>query len=290
MSLESKIGIFVTAEHYAFSIGIMNKAKFFLEYVTSPFFKMLQTVYTDGIKLYQLYRSPTTKLWSGNQIMYSRWISIGTWKVAVSRLSATRALSSIDMNVIGSGPSKIQASIMSSINDFPIILSLFFYLRLLSERNSLTGTISHFLGKNHKYKVDRFILNPIFLSSACKSSIVFTERVSVRLRSSVTVEACTMLTFADRRSGCSLLILGWPVACQLHGLKIIAADSFSMQTFSMPSFIVCLRFFMPWLALFNRKLTKLNVSKQILVIAKLSGRKYFIVRGFVCDIIHPERK
>ena len=162
VSLESKIGIFVTAEHYAFSIGIMNKAKFFLEYVTSPFFKMLQTVYTDGIKLYQLYRSPTTKLWSGNQIMYSRWISIGTWKVAVSRLSATRALSSIDMNVIGSGPNKIQASIMSSINDFPIILSLFFYLRLLSERNSLTGTISHFLGKNHKYKVDRFILNPIF--------------------------------------------------------------------------------------------------------------------------------
>ena len=30
-----------------------------------------------------------------------------------------------------------------------------------------------------------------------------------------------------------------------------------------------------------------RITTQILVIAKLNERKYFILRGFVCDIIRP---
>ena len=107
--------------------------------MTTPFFETLHTSFTDGVKLC---RSPTTKLMSGS---WSRHINIGTCKVAVARPSATRTLSSIDMNVIASGPYKIQASNMSSINDFANILSLFFFLRLFSGRNSLTGIFSTYL-------------------------------------------------------------------------------------------------------------------------------------------------
>ena len=32
-----------------------------------------------------------------------------------------------------------------------------------------------------------------------------------------------------------------------------------------------------------------RIAAQILVIAKLTGRKYFILRGFVCDIIRPSK-
>ena len=30
-----------------------------------------------------------------------------------------------------------------------------------------------------------------------------------------------------------------------------------------------------------------RIAKQILVIAKLNGRKYYILKGFVCDVISP---
>ena len=30
-----------------------------------------------------------------------------------------------------------------------------------------------------------------------------------------------------------------------------------------------------------------RIAKQILVIAKLNGRKKFILKGFVCDVISP---
>ena len=76
-----------------------------------------------------------------------------------------------------------------------------------------------------------------------------------RLQSSVTMEACTMLTITDRRSCWSLLILGRPVACRLYGFKIPAADSLSLQTLWMLSFIVSLCFLMRSVALFNLKLT-----------------------------------
>ena len=33
-----------------------------------------------------------------------------------------------------------------------------------------------------------------------------------------------------------------------------------------------------------------NVETKILVIAKLEGRKNFILRGFVCDIILPSKE
>ena len=33
-----------------------------------------------------------------------------------------------------------------------------------------------------------------------------------------------------------------------------------------------------------------NNATQILVTAKLNGRKYFILRGFVCDIIRPRKE
>ena len=33
-----------------------------------------------------------------------------------------------------------------------------------------------------------------------------------------------------------------------------------------------------------------RIATQILVIAKLNGRKDFILRVFVCDIIHPSKK
>ena len=32
------------------------------------------------------------------------------------------------------------------------------------------------------------------------------------------------------------------------------------------------------------------IATQILVIAKLNGRKDFILRGFVCDIIRPSKQ
>ena len=32
------------------------------------------------------------------------------------------------------------------------------------------------------------------------------------------------------------------------------------------------------------------IATQILVIAKLNGRKYFILRGFICDIIRPSKE
>ena len=81
------------------------------------------------------------------------------------------------------------------------------------------------------------------------------HNVSVRLRSSATVEACTMLTIADRRSGWSLLLFGRPVACQLYGLKILVSDSSSVQILLMLSFIDCLSFLMHSLAVSNLKLT-----------------------------------
>ena len=33
-----------------------------------------------------------------------------------------------------------------------------------------------------------------------------------------------------------------------------------------------------------------RIATQILVIAKLNGRKDFILRGFVCDIIRPYKE
>ena len=33
-----------------------------------------------------------------------------------------------------------------------------------------------------------------------------------------------------------------------------------------------------------------RISTQILVIAKLNGRKDFILRGFICDIICPSKE
>ena len=33
-----------------------------------------------------------------------------------------------------------------------------------------------------------------------------------------------------------------------------------------------------------------RIATEILVIAKLSGRKDFILRVFVCDIIHPSKE
>ena len=33
-----------------------------------------------------------------------------------------------------------------------------------------------------------------------------------------------------------------------------------------------------------------RIATQILVIAKLNGRKGFILRGFVCDIIRPTKE
>ena len=33
-----------------------------------------------------------------------------------------------------------------------------------------------------------------------------------------------------------------------------------------------------------------RISTQILVIAKLNGRKDFILRGFICDIIRPSKE
>ena len=32
------------------------------------------------------------------------------------------------------------------------------------------------------------------------------------------------------------------------------------------------------------------IATQILVIAKLNGRKDFTLRGFICDIIHPSKE
>ena len=32
------------------------------------------------------------------------------------------------------------------------------------------------------------------------------------------------------------------------------------------------------------------ITTQVLVIAKLNGRKYFILRGFICDIIRPSKE
>ena len=33
-----------------------------------------------------------------------------------------------------------------------------------------------------------------------------------------------------------------------------------------------------------------RIATKILVIAKLNGRKYFILRGFVCDILRPSKE
>ena len=33
-----------------------------------------------------------------------------------------------------------------------------------------------------------------------------------------------------------------------------------------------------------------HIARQILVTAKLNGRKDFILRGFVCDIIRPSKE
>ena len=33
-----------------------------------------------------------------------------------------------------------------------------------------------------------------------------------------------------------------------------------------------------------------RIATQIVVIAKLNGRKYFILRGCVCDIIRPSKE
>ena len=33
-----------------------------------------------------------------------------------------------------------------------------------------------------------------------------------------------------------------------------------------------------------------RIATQVLVIAKLSGRKDFILRGFVCDVIRPSNE
>ena len=33
-----------------------------------------------------------------------------------------------------------------------------------------------------------------------------------------------------------------------------------------------------------------HIAAQILVIAKLNGRKDFVLRGFVCDIIGPSKE
>ena len=33
-----------------------------------------------------------------------------------------------------------------------------------------------------------------------------------------------------------------------------------------------------------------RIATQILVITKLNGRKDFILRGFICDIIRPNRE
>ena len=33
-----------------------------------------------------------------------------------------------------------------------------------------------------------------------------------------------------------------------------------------------------------------RIASQVLVIAKLNLRKYFILRGFVCDIIRPSKE
>ena len=33
-----------------------------------------------------------------------------------------------------------------------------------------------------------------------------------------------------------------------------------------------------------------SIATQILVIAKLDGRKDFILRGFICDIIRPSKE
>ena len=33
-----------------------------------------------------------------------------------------------------------------------------------------------------------------------------------------------------------------------------------------------------------------RIATQILVIAKLNGKKYFILRAFVCDIIRPSKE
>ena len=33
-----------------------------------------------------------------------------------------------------------------------------------------------------------------------------------------------------------------------------------------------------------------RIATQTVVIAKLNGRKYFILRGFVCDIIRPSKE
>ena len=36
--------------------------------------------------------------------------------------------------------------------------------------------------------------------------------------------------------------------------------------------------------------TAKRIAVQIIVIAKLNGRKDFILRGFVCDIIRPKKE
>ena len=33
-----------------------------------------------------------------------------------------------------------------------------------------------------------------------------------------------------------------------------------------------------------------RIATKIVVIAQLNGRKYFILRDFVCDIIHPSKE
>ena len=70
------------------------------------------------------------------------------------------------------------------------------------------------------------------------------------------------------------------------GFKEVSVFNYLFSAFSLELLGNSLNYMLPILVPSSAK----PIATQIAVIAKLNGRKDFILRGFVCDITHPSKE
>ena len=70
------------------------------------------------------------------------------------------------------------------------------------------------------------------------------------------------------------------------GFKEVSVFNYLFSAFSLELLGNSRNYMLPILVPSSAK----PITTQIEVIAKLNGRKDFILRGFVCDIIHPSKE
>ena len=148
---------------------------------------------------------------------------MGACKVAAARPSGILALLLYDRNVTASGSNIFAMLSMSSLTLFTNIQLGLFLRDLFSRLSSLTRVFT-LLGKSHKYVEDLDKFYPILFSLLWRSSKVVTVCTSLLgLMPSVTEDALTIFTIAERISGWSTSIRSLPGSIQLNNLSDFSA-------------------------------------------------------------------